>query len=185
MTSATIPQGTVLFEGQGIHEVDVVRLLFPDGRCQSLVPMDGLSDREILRKRPTSTSYLPNVALDFVGHGGYSPDIDPPADQWLRHASEIGDKFGCFDPEAAAVERGYDLQRGCLVVHRIVGQGIKGLFTQGISQLTAPPSVEKFQEPSFAEAEITLQPGLLMKIDRAEVMELPVYQVGGLEDFVV
>lgn len=49
-----LPEGTIIFEGQGRNERDMVdQYLFPDKR--------------ILRKRPTSASWHPNAALDFVG----------------------------------------------------------------------------------------------------------------------
>jgi hypothetical protein len=169
-----LPGGALLFEGQGLYERDIYDLLRSD---------DGLRiGQAVVRRRPSSTAWLPDAALDFLGH---TAPLPPPDDESKEEEEEEGGGGGgggfvtalrrrecgqdepnsldmrCRAERRAAFVFGEYATDGCVVVHRLK-EPVGAIYRQGM-----PGSI-------FKEAEIILQPRLrlrIVRIDRA--VELP------------
>jgi hypothetical protein len=143
MGEVALPVGTVLFEGQGLYERDLM------GRLEAIVPGDVVESQ-----RPRSTSYVPNVALHFLGGNEYAVPGVTRQDLARHSPHEAYHQY--------AIRRGHYHTEGCLLVLRVAGDGVLGLLRQGL-------------EPGEGrEGEITLQPFLRMVCtDVRRNVELP------------
>lgn len=138
-----LPVGFLLFEGQGRFEDDICNLI--EKRQITIGSI-------IERYRPTSSSWIPNAALHFVG-------------------SKVYDKSGFENTTCTPfiVDRALVAQRkyrnsGCLVVHRIKSNNIFGIFRQIM------------KDSMFEEAEVIIQPGIQLTVtDIQHNVELPVW----------
>lgn len=99
-----LPQGMLLFEGQGIEVRDILDLISLGRLHENLV---------LARSRPTSASWIPNAALDWLGENKPSKEFD-----------------GCNHPslEEIAIHRHKFTTFGCLLVHKIKGTNVRGIF---------------------------------------------------------
>jgi hypothetical protein len=156
-----LPVGTLLFEGQGKYESDIFDMLRYNSKW----------DQPIVRRRPSSTSWVPAAAMHFLGIQK-TVDVErlhPVIGIWHKH----NEKWRRYDIQEHADLTDRYSTVGVFLVLRIAAPGVKGFLRQTMLDQTCD-----FRN----EAEVTLMPGLKLTPVRApELVELPMrgeYRVG-------
>lgn len=160
----TLPEDFLLFEGQGKHEDDVCtgNACMDIDRKHAKTSGIGYAERRVPfsfhRRRPTSCSWVPNVAVSFVGDV-VADGLDPPMGKWTDHIEWCqSNKVPFRDwpcPQRAMYERGQYANVGCLLVYRVASPGVRAVLIQTMTG-------------KFEEAEVILQPGLDIRVTRVE-----------------
>jgi hypothetical protein len=139
----SLPIGIRLFEGQGRNEDDISNLVNKNRNKFSVGTI-------IERFRPTSTSWVPNAALDFLGFPKYDASLYPSSINQYHGAKEIAFAQGRYSND------------GCLVVYTIRDSNVKAIFRQIM------------EHSIFEEAEVLIQPRVRLVVTRIDYdVEMP------------
>jgi len=131
-----IPRGMVLFEGQGRNETDIYK------RLQNGTLKVG---KKYIRARPTSSTWVPNVAMNFINE---NIAVDEDFAVHMKHKP--------LERQELAIKMDRYHNNGCLLVITIQNSIAKGVFRQIMK--------ESLKE----ECEIIIQPYVEMVVTRVE-----------------